>query len=176
MATKHYVDNALFLTSLRTWQDARERALRDGEEMPRIPEYVGECFMAIAKHLSSKPNFCSYSFREDMVSEAVENCVIYASNFDPTKSENPFGYFTQIVYYAFIRKIQKERKQTYIRYKMLEQIVINGGACTPGVDGSVTPTDPTSLNFDNVQEFISKFDKYTAGKRVKRSNKTPRLT
>jgi hypothetical protein len=172
---KHYIDNTKFVESLTAWRQAVDRAKLKGTEEPRIPEYIGECFMAIAKHLATKPNFCNYSYRDEMQADAVENSLTYAYNFDPKISQNAFAYFSQIAYYAFIRKIQKERKQTYIRYKMLEQMVISGGACTPGLDGSVTPGDPTSLNYDNVQDFLKKFDASMTTKRGKRSSKKPTL-
>jgi len=88
-------------------------------ELPIIPDYAGECFLKIAERLSHRPNFINYAFREEMVSDGIENCVMYASNFNPEKSKNPFAYFTQIIYYAFIRRIQKEKKQQQVKQKMI---------------------------------------------------------
>ena len=76
--------------------------------------------MQIAVHLSYKSNFINYGFREDMISDGIENCIQYIHNFDPDKSKNPFAYFTQIIYYAFLRRIQKEKKSLYVKYKSLE--------------------------------------------------------
>ena len=88
---------------------------------PRITNYLGECFLKIATHLSYKPNFVNYMFREDMISDGIENCVQYIHNFDPEKSRNPFAYFTQIIHYAFLRRIQKEKKQLEIKTKIIEK-------------------------------------------------------
>ena len=91
------------------------------EGKPPIPNYLGECFLKIATHLSYKPNFVNYMFREDMISDGIENCVQYIHNFDPEKSKNPFAYFTQIIHYAFLRRIQKEKKQLDIKTKIIEK-------------------------------------------------------
>lgn len=89
---------------------------------PRVSEYIGECIMMIAQRLATKPNFANYVHREEMVGDGIENCLMYIDNFDPDKSKNPFAYFTQIIYYAFVRRIQKEKKQMYVKMKMLEKM------------------------------------------------------
>ena len=91
------------------------------EGKPPIPNYLGSCFLKIATHLSYKPNFVNYMFREDMISDGIENCVQYIHNFDPEKSRNPFAYFTQIIHYAFLRRIQREKRQLEIKNKILEK-------------------------------------------------------
>ena len=103
-----------------TEQPKEERAKR-WETKPPIPNYLGECFLKIATHLSYKPNFVNYMFREDMICDGIENCIQYIDNFDPEKSKNPFAYFTQIVYYAYLRRIAKEKRQQSIREKILER-------------------------------------------------------
>ena len=120
--TKHYVNNADFLSALIDYRDKCAIAKKDGKEDPQIPNYIGECFYKIADHLSRKPNFISYSFRDEMISDGIENCLMYFRNFDPDKSKNPFAYFTQIIYYAFLRRIAKEKKQTYIKGKLLQNM------------------------------------------------------
>ena len=82
--------------------------------------------MKIATHLSYKPNFINYTFREEMVADGVENCLQYIDNFNPDKSKNPFAYFTQIIYFAFLRRIQKEKKYLYIKYKASENTNLFG--------------------------------------------------
>lgn len=118
----HYVSNADFLQAMKEYRQSILDAEAAGEEKPRVPEYVGECLLKIATHLSYKSNFINYTYREDMILDGVENCLQYIDNFDPTKSSNPFAYFTQIIYYAFIRKIQKEKKQTYVKNKMIMEM------------------------------------------------------
>lgn len=121
----HYVDNEKFLRALLDHKEACRQAIESGIEKPILPNYIGECFIKIANHLAYKGNFINYSFRDDMVSDAIENCLIAAEKFDPTKSANPFAYYTQIVYFAFIRRIQKEKKQQATKYKLLENINID---------------------------------------------------
>ncbi len=117
--TEHYVDNKKFLEEMKKYRkkvlSARSRNHRD----PKISDYVGECFLKIANHLSYRPNFINYTYKEDMISDGIENCLQYVANFDPEKSSNPFAYFTQIIYYAFIRRIQKEKKQTSIKQRLI---------------------------------------------------------
>ena len=119
--SEHYVNNKEFLAALIKLREDREIAEIQGKEKPRIPRYIGECFLKIATHLSFKPNFVNYMFKEDMISDGIENCVQYIQNFNPEKSQNPFAYFTQIIHYAFLRRIQKEKKQLEIKNKILEK-------------------------------------------------------
>jgi len=122
--SRHYVDNKQFLAALIDYQQAVEAARVAGEERPRVTEYIGSCFLLIASQLSLKHNFANYSYREEMISDAVENCLLYMHNFDPLKYTNPFAYFTQISYYAFLRRIKKEKRQVEIKGKYIESIDI----------------------------------------------------
>jgi hypothetical protein len=117
--SEHYVNNKEFLEALVIYKKKVKAAVELGEQKPRIPNYIGECFLKIATHLSFKPNFVNYMFKDDMVCDGIENCVQYINNFDPAKSTNPFAYFTQIIHYAFLRRIQKEKKQLEIKNKIL---------------------------------------------------------
>ena len=115
--TEYYVNNKEFLAAITGYRDKVIKAKEEEKPRPRVPEYVGECFLKIATHLSYKPNFVNYMFREDMICDGIENCLQYIDNFNPEKSQNPFAYFTQIIYYAFLRRIQKEKKQLEIKSK-----------------------------------------------------------
>ena len=119
--SEHYVNNKEFLAALIRHRENIEIAEIQGKEKPRIHRNIGECFLKIATHLSFKPNFVNYMFKEDMISDGIENCVQYIHNFNPDKSQNPFAYFTQIIHYAFLRRIQKEKKQLEIKNKILEK-------------------------------------------------------
>jgi len=119
--SEHYVNNKEFLAALIKYREDKEIAQIQGKPKPPIPRYIGECFLKIANHLSFKPNFVNYMFKEDMISDGIENCVQYIHNFNPEKSQNPFAYFTQIIHYAFIRRINKEKKQLEIKNKILER-------------------------------------------------------
>ena len=119
--TEHYVNNKDFLAALEQYAIDVARAKERGNPKPQIPRYIGECFLKIANHLSYKPNFVNYMFKDDMICDGIENCVRYIHNFNPEKSKNPFAYFTQIIYYAFLRRIQQEKKQLEIKNKILEK-------------------------------------------------------
>tara|TARA_B100000405_G_scaffold204920_1_gene143977 strand:+ start:1222 stop:1692 length:471 start_codon:yes stop_codon:yes gene_type:complete len=119
--SEHYVNNKEFLEALVIFKAQCARAEEAGEKRPPISNYIGECFLKIATHLSYKPNFVNYMFREDMICDGIENCVQYIQNFNPDKSKNPFAYFTQIIYYAFLRRIQKEKRQLEIKNKILDK-------------------------------------------------------
>ena len=117
----HYVDNKQFYEALCEWKETVVEAEESGDPRPPITEYIGECFVKIAEGLSRKACFSMVAYKDEMVGDAIENAVLYAHNFSPTKSKNPFAYFTQIMYYAFLRRIQKEKKQMYVKYKVAEQ-------------------------------------------------------
>ena len=133
--SEHYVNNKELLEALIVYRGKVERNFFEinGREptredrakhwpgKPTIPNYLGECFLKIATHLSYKPNFVNYMFRDDMISDGIENCIQYIHNFDPNKSSNPFAYFTHIIHYAFLRRIQKEKKQLEIKTKIIEK-------------------------------------------------------
>ena len=119
--SEHYVNNKEFLAALIKYQEDIEIAKLQDKPKPRIPRYIGECFLKIANHLSFKPNFVNYMFKEDMISDGIENCVQYIHNFNPEKSKNPFAYFTQIIHYAFLRRIQREKRQLEIKNKIIEK-------------------------------------------------------
>ena len=145
--TAHYVDNKRFLQAMKDWKEQCEESLQTGDEPPRVTNYIGECFLKIANGLSHKPNFMNYTFREDMVSDGIENCLQYIHNFNPSKSNNPFAYFTQIIYYAFIRRIQREKKQTHVKNKLIEKqdyrafVTMHGDETSYNVSGF----DPTIM-------------------------------
>ena len=117
----HYVDNKKFLEAMKEWKEECREAEEMGEEKPRVSNYIGECFLKIANGLSFRPNFINYTYKQEMISDGIENCLQYLHNFNPDKSNNPFAYFTQIIYYAFIRRIQKEKKQTHVKHRMIEK-------------------------------------------------------
>lgn len=150
--SQHYVDNKKFLEALINHKERVKRAASQEKPKPRIPEYVGDCFLKIATHLSYRPNFINYMYKEDMVSDGIENCVQYIDNFDPNKSKNPFAYFTQIVYFAFLRRIAKEKRQQSIREKIIEK---SGFDQIFHTDGDV---DVAALN--NIKTRIEMNNKY----------------
>ena len=130
----HYVDNEQFLESMIKYKNEVKQAKETDEPPPLIPEYLGECFLKIANRLAFRPNFINYAFRDEMVSDGIENCIQYMNNFNPEKSSNPFAYFTQIIYYAFVRRIQKEKKQVTIKQRMIQEANYDDMTLQPGED------------------------------------------
>jgi hypothetical protein len=116
---EHYVDNKKFYDALCVWKDKVVEAEECGDPKPPISEYIGECFLKMATGIARRPNFNNYEFKEEMIGDAIENCILYAHNFKK-EGKNPFAYFTQMMYYAFIRRIQKEKKQLFVKYKLAE--------------------------------------------------------
>jgi len=172
---QHYVDNEKFLVVMGDYREKYLQAKDNDTELPIIPDYAGECFLKIAERLSHRPNFINYAFREEMVSDGIENCVMYASNFNPEKSTNPFAYFTQIIYFAFLRRIEKEKKQLYIKYKTMEEYSSledhvdmgeMGQSETQAVSSGASPL--TVDKRASIQEFIFAFEE------KKRKKKKPK--
>ena len=124
MAT-HYVNNAQMLEFIKDYREKLLDAKANSTEIPRIPEYLGECIMKIATGLSRKSNFINYSYKDDMILDGIENCVHCMHSFDPEKSSNPFSYFTQVIYFAFLRRIAKEKKQSYIKGKLIQDMAFD---------------------------------------------------
>lgn len=118
----NYINNADFLAAIKLYKQSVKEAEENGLPKPQIPRYLGECILKIATHLSYKPNFINYTYKDDMILDGIENCINYFDNFDPDKSSNPFAYFTQIIFYAFLRRISKEKKHSYIKNKLIQEM------------------------------------------------------
>jgi hypothetical protein len=125
MATKHYVNNKNLYEHMKAYHEKLMLSKENDTPKPPIPNYVGECVLLICTKLSYKPNFMNYSYRDDMIADGIENCIASVDNFNPAKSINPFAYFTQIAWNAFLRRIAKEKKQTYIKHKNFENQYTN---------------------------------------------------
>ena len=174
MSKKHYVNNEKFLEQMKEFRFKVQHAKENGLQRPRVPEYIGECIFKIASHLARKPNFANYTFKDDMISDGVENCLLYIDNFDPEKSSNPFAYFTQIIYYAFLRRIQKEKKQLYVKYKSMENEVINSLIENNGEDlvaGHLNGILHDSYSEEFIRDFINTFEDNKRRKVRKRKSK-----
>lgn len=166
MGRRNYVNNKEFLQALIDYKKKREDAERNNEEPPIIPNYIGECIYQIANRLATKPNFAGYSYRDEMVSDGLENAIQAINNFDPNMSSNPFAYFTQIIWYAYLRRIEKEKKQLYIKHKVTEHAVISNTIIDKsGADsGEASYVD---LDSDYMNSFVTSFEKRLGNKRKK---------
>lgn len=144
----HYVNNKEFSQAVVDYATLVKSAKEKGTDVPRISEYIGRCFLRIAEGLSYKSNFNAYTYREEMVMDGVENCIKACLNYNPnavTRSglPNAFAYFTQIIYYAFLRRIMKEKKQQeikmrYIEYSSANEFMTNSTDSSDLVYGSET--------------------------------------
>ena len=124
MAKKaHYIDNKRFYVEMVKYCDSVMIARIIGDPDPPATNFMGKCFVDIAMNLSNRPNFINYTYKEEMIGDGIENCLQYCSNFNPNKSKNPFAYFTRIIYYAFVRRIEREKKQAYVKHKLSEKMV-----------------------------------------------------
>jgi len=171
VAKVHYVDNAVFLEAMIEYKKQYYISKDNDEELPIISEYLGSVFLKIAQRLSFRPNFINYAFKDDMISDGIENCLHYIHNFNPEKSTNPFAYFTQIIYYAFIRRIQKEKKQLYIKFKSMQNYEISPeyvNYMDYDEDFSSTGDYKNSDFRVMVDEFVDNFEKSKKKKAVKK--------
>jgi len=169
--TQHYVNNKEFLAAMVEYKEKVRLNESQGKPRPLVSTYVGECIMKIAVHLSHKPNFINYTFKEEMISDGIENCLMYIDNFDPEKSNNPFAYFTQIIYYAFLRRIAKEKKYLYTKHKLTEDMQIMNRISDNQDHDNTDYTAPSKMNEwtrDHVGHFIENFEET---KRRKKRNK-----
>jgi hypothetical protein len=175
----HYIDNQKFFEEMKMWKALVTAANKAGEKHPPVTSYIGECFMKIAENLSRKPNFINYPYRDEMISDGIENCLLYAYNFDPSKSSNPFSYFTQIIYYAFLRRIQKEKKQAYIKLKKIEMSDVDSAMKKWFREnylkvGDNFETLPTFLTENDIQNFEKKTEPEPVIEKPKKARKTTR--
>ena len=188
-APTSYIDNITFSNSLIEYKRlSKEHKASGFVGRPQIPEYLGKCFLMIAEHLSYSPKFISYSYRDEMVSDGVENCLMYLENFNPdaisknkkgnnfgNKTKGPFPYFTMIIYYAFLRRIHKEKKQHYVKAKSMEnfhasnEITIEDLETLGKVDSGQFKYKNSSDLYSNISEFIANFEEVAKSKKDKKS-------
>lgn len=163
---KNYVNNAKFFEELVKYKEKQRLAKEQGLQDPPIPDYIGECIWQIATKLSFKFNFTRYTFREELVGDGIECAIRYMDNFDPNKTQNPFAYFTQIIYYAFLRRIATEKKQLYIKHKVLERHMLT--SVTSDInDGELNDGSAVNLNTDYMNNFVEDFEKKMEEKKAK---------
>jgi hypothetical protein len=156
-ASVHYVNNKEFTAAIIAHNKACEEALDSGEDKPRVSEYIGECIYKIATRLSTKPNFINYSYRDEMICDGIENCLQYINNFNGEKSQNAFAYVTQIIYFAFLRRIHKEKKQAAIKQRSITQAGYLFDTFDT-IDGDTSGMTNTYVDFlqDNMRELMYK--------------------
>lgn len=166
--TREYINNADFCAALEKYKEDCALALAEGRKKPKIPNYIGECFVKLSEGLSRRPNFFGYSYKDEMIADGIENCLMYFENFDSKKTQNPFAYFTQILWWCFVRRIQKEKKQQYIKYKATENFgILDEAELMELGDGQIKQLEV----YDNMYDFIKKFEETEFKKTVKTPKK-----
>ena len=166
---KHYVDNDKFFLEIKKWKQRVIDAREVDDPDPPSTEYMGECFLKISENLAWRPNFINYTFRDDLVSDGIENCLLYAHNFNPEKSKNPFSYFTQIIHHSYIRRITKEKKQMHIKYRIIEEEQLK-----EQLESSIedVPNHPLTKQY---KKYIDSHDKYAVNPQPKKTKKKSKL-
>lgn len=165
----HYVDNKKLYTEMILYLNKLNDAKENDTKLPRVSEYVGKTIYLIATRLATKPNFAGYSYKDEMISDGIENCLMYLHNFDPDKSKNPFAYFTTIIYYAFLRRIQREQKQQYIKQKSLvNSSIMNTLVEMSSDDAAHFSAAYIHLDDGRANDLIEKFEKLKETKSTKK--------
>lgn len=166
---KHYVNNKEFFKNIVEYKKLLRYAKENGLEPPRIPEYAGECIRLIAVNMAKYYKFSRYTYKDEMIGDAILNCIKYFDNFDETKYNNPHTYFTQICYNSNVQRIKIEKKNMYIRYKSFENEM-------------VLPSDRSSFfdekhgviqesMYDNISDYIDTWEKSEEKKKQERKLK-----
>lgn len=151
---RNYVNNPDFLEAIIEHKRLCDEARANKQELPIVSNYIGECIQSIAYRLATKPNFSGYSFKEDMIMDGIENCLLYIENFNPEKSNNPFAYFTQIIWFAFLRRIAKEKKHLYTKLKSSQSMLALGETHVHGGDVQLH----MNLEADYIDSFIQDYE------------------
>ena len=169
MKTKkqHYVNNKDFLDAIIAYKKSCDLSREKGKQIPVIPNYIGECIFHMANRLARRPNFSGYSFKEDMIMDGVENCLKYIEKFDAEKSSNPFAYFTQVIWFAFLQRIAKEKKFLYTKFKSSQSMLALGNTHVGGGDVNMSIV----VDADYIDSFIQDFEDKLARDKSKSKGK-----
>lgn len=167
--TVDYVDNKKFYEAIVQYRKKVAAANEQGLDKPQIPEYIGLCILKIATNLATKPCFASYSYKDEMILDAVENSFLYFDSFDPEEGKNPFAYFTQVTYFAFLRRLEAEEKNRYLVYKsFVETVNVDDISLMSDSDGNSVVTGQL---YDNIYDFMRRFEAKQEKKKEKRRTK-----
>ena len=176
----HYVNNSEFSLAIVEYVKSVNLAKEQGTELPIVPDYIAMCFLKIAENLSHKSNFIRYTYREEMVMDAVENCLKAVENYNinattRTGKPNAFAYFTQIIWYAFLRRIQKEKKQQEIKQKYISQSGVEAFIMLGDEEGGGIVAshfvDVLKDRIEKVKIYDTEIKEFTKKEKVKKKNR-----
>lgn len=171
LPSNYYIDPDKFMASMVEYKTQYNHAKEHGLKEPRLPEYAGKCILQISTRLARHKNFLNkYWYIEEMISDGIENCILYAYNFDPAKGK-PFSYFTQIVYFAFLRRIHREKVQTYTKYKAKQNMIQEGLAEVGDQDSGDDFGLEVNPENEFMQEFVRNFETKETEAKAKREKK-----
>lgn len=169
--TKNYVNNRDFHNAIVEYHKKKVEALEEGREVPRMPDYIGQCIMSIAKKFATKPSFANYSFKEEMIEDGIENCLLYFDGYNPHRKDsegnpippNPFAYFTTIIKNSFLRRIGTEERKRYVLYKSFVENYDFNSLVDDNNNSLISPKMS-----DNMNSFMAKFEKKEEERKRKR--------
>ncbi len=165
MPKKNYVNNADFLRAVIEYKEQCQNARIEGKQRPQMPNYIGHCVIAICEGIARRQNFASYSYLCEMCSDAQVDCINALESFDPNRSQNIFGFVSKVAWNAFIRRIQREKKQAYIKHVSFTQMMGLGEGCMHFRDTALRK------HLDYSQELVDAYDrKINEVKKKKRSS------
>ena len=177
----HYVNNADFSQAVVDYVTSSNEAKNNNEKIPKVTNYIAQCFLRIAEGLSHKSNFIRYTYREEMVMDAVENCLKAINNYDieaatRTGKPNAFAYFTQITWFAFLRRIAKEKKQQEVKMKYLassgiENFIMNENGDEVSKQVAEFFVDTLKTRIDRVKTVDNEVKEYNKIEKKKRRSK-----
>ena len=177
----HYVNNADFSQAVVDYVKEADEAKKNNKDIPKVTNYIANCFLRIAEGLSHKSNFIRYTYREEMVMDAVENCLKAINNYDieaatRTGKPNAFSYFTQITWFAFLRRIAKEKKQQEVKMKYLtasgiENFIINENGDNMSNQVAEHFVDTLKTRIDRVKSIDNEVKNYNKAEKIKRKTK-----
>ena len=177
----HYVNNADFSQAVVDYVTLSNEAKNNNEKIPKVTNYIAQCFLRIAEGLSHKSNFIRYTYREEMVMDAVENCLKAINNYDieaatRTGKPNAFAYFTQITWFAFLRRIAKEKKQQEVKMKYLassgiENFIMNENGDDVSKQVAEFFVDTLKTRIDRVKTVDNEVKEYNKIEKKKRRSK-----
>ena len=152
---EHYVDNKKFYVEMIRYRNQYDHAIENDLQKPQMSDYAGSAIYKIANRLANSPNFRNYTYRDEMIEDGIENAIAYAHNFNPEKYTNPFAYFTQIVYYAFLRRIAKEEKNLYIKYKSIEKFNLDNALSEEEFGETIVQSEGT---LEKMNAFMERYE------------------
>lgn len=169
MANKpvNYVNNKDFYEAMVKYRQSVKNAEAAGKQKPRVPEYVGRCILQISERLSLKYQFRRYSYRDELIGDGVTACIRYIDNFDPDRYKNPFAYFTQITFNAFINRLNKEQTHQYVKARMMKE-----SSTDPGLQDEITDSDPMNGVIDAFENRMAARKKRAAESKARKAAET----